>query len=347
MIFIAKLSLWHPALGFNIFFSDIKASFSTRYTLYCKLMNGIKFCGLLIFCLIYFSCNTGPGSGKKLQPTDTIASKDIRDTLSKKNHDFIYNVKSPNHSWRLPSPLVEVSGNTWMDSNHLILIEDLHPNLYFIRLDDKTATLEKTVAFDSAGKEKIDIEDVTLVDNTIYALWSHGVLFKISDWPNKIKVERLNTGLDKKNNTEGLCYDPITKQLLIACKDDAGVQDEKKSVKAVYQFDIKQNKLATAPFMLIHKKDFEEITGTKLSFNPSAIAVHPITGDIYILTTRENKGLAIFSHDGVLKSYNEIDKLIMPQPEGICFSPGGKLFISSEGKQGEPGNLFEFDSQSK
>ena len=53
--------------------------------------------------------------------------------------------------------------------------------------------------------------------------------------------------------------------------------------------------------------------------------------------------MAVFSHDGVLKSYQTIDKEMMPQPEGICFSPDGKLYISSEGKKGEPGNLFEFD----
>jgi secreted PhoX family phosphatase len=101
--------------------------------------------------------------------------------------------------------------------------------------------------------------------------------------------------------------------------------------------------LVQPPYMVIHAKDFEKVTSEKLDFNPSAIAVHPTTHDIYILTTKNNKGLAIFSHDGVLKSYQPIDKDLMPQPEGICFSPGGKLYISSEGKNGEPGNLFEFD----
>jgi uncharacterized protein YjiK len=179
----------------------------------------------------------------------------------------------------------------------------------------------------------------------VYALWSHGILFKISNWQGNANVEQLNTGLGKENNTEGLCYDPVTKQLLIACKDDAGLQDEKKTDKAVYQFDISQGKLITPPFIVIHKKDFVPLTGEKLNFNPSAIAVHPITHDIYILSTRDNKGMAVFSHDGTLKSYQEIEKDLMPQPEGICFSPDGKLFISSEGKQGEPGNVFEFNIQ--
>ncbi len=57
--------------------------------------------------------------------------------------------------------------------------------------------------------------------------------------------------------------------------------------------------------------------------------------------------MAVFSHDGVIKSYQAIEKGLMPQPEGICFSPEGKLYISSEGKKGEPGNLFEFDVSGK
>ena len=57
--------------------------------------------------------------------------------------------------------MIEVSGNTWIDADHLILIEDLHPNLYYVKIDDKNATLEKTISFAEEDKEKFDIEDVT------------------------------------------------------------------------------------------------------------------------------------------------------------------------------------------
>jgi uncharacterized protein YjiK len=225
----------------------------------------------------------------------------------------------------------------------LILIEDLHPNLYLVKIDDKNATLEKTIPFAVEDKEKFDIEDVTYVNNTVYALWSHGILFKISDWQTKPQVEQIKTFLSKENNTEGLCYDPVTQKLLVACKDASNVADEKKSTKAVYAFDMAVNKLNDQPFLLIHKKDFEKVADQKLDFNPSAIAIHPVTHDIYLLSTRDNKCMAVYSHDGTLKAFQFIDKELMPQPEGICFSPEGKLYISSEGKKGEPGNLFEFD----
>ena len=223
----------------------------------------------------------------------------------------------------------------------------MHPNLYLIKVDDKNATLEKTIPFADEKKEKTDIEDVTYINDIVYALWSHGVLFKISDWQAQPKVEKIKTFLSKENNTEGLCYDPVIQKLLIACKDASNVADEKKSTKAVYVFDMTQNKLSDQPFLLIHKKDFEKAGNQKLEFNPSAIAIHPVTHDIYLLSTRANKCMAVYSHDGTFKTVQFIDPELMPQPEGICFSPEGKLYISSEGKKGEPGNLFEFDAANK
>jgi uncharacterized protein YjiK len=300
---------------------------------------------LFLFSPVLFSCKNNNDKKNTSPVIVYLPQKNSADSSSKNNSaNFKYDLKNPDHTWKLPTQLVEVSGNTWIDSDHLILIEDLHPNFYYVKIDgNKNATLEKTVSFATEDKEKFDIEDVAYVNNIVYALWSHGVLFKITDWQTKPATEKIETGLKKENNTEGLCYDPVTQKLLIACKDDPGISDGKKSTKAVYQFDMSQNKLNDQPFLLIHKKDFESIANDKISFNPSAIAVHPLTHDIYLLTTRDNKGMAVYSHDGVLKSYQVIDKDLMPQPEGICFSPQGKLYISSEGKKGEPGNLFEFD----
>ncbi len=301
----------------------------------------------IVFCFV-LACNSHNSNTANPVIVELPPKQAADSSMKSGGGNFAYDLKNPNHTWRLPAQLVEVSGNTWIDPNHLVLIEDFHANLYYVKIDDKTATLEKTIPFASNGKDKFDIEDVTYVNNTVYALWSHGDLFKITDWQSaKPDVEKIKTGLKKENNTEGLCYDPVSKMLLIACKDDPGVADAKKSTKAVYEFDMSTEKLIDKPFLLINKKDFEGVAGEKISFNPSAIAIHPVTHDIYLLTTRDNKGMAVFSHDGVIKSYQVIDKDLMPQPEGICFSPEGKLYISSEGKKGEPGNLFEFDVTGK
>lgn len=256
-----------------------------------------------------------------------------------------YDLKNPTHQWRLPQELVEVSGNTWVDANHLILIEDQHAILYYIKIDGAQATLENKIEFKKGETKKFDIEDVTIVNNVVYALWSHGTIFRIDNWKADISVQEMETGLTAQNNTEGLCYDPVTGNLLIACKKESGLKNEKKSTKAVYQFNLQTKKLEEKPFLVIHEDGFKNLVNEKIKFNPSAIAVHPQTKDIYLLSTEDNKCMAVFNREGKLISFQFIDKDLMPQPEGICFSPDGKLYISSEGKKGEPGNLFEFDAK--
>lgn len=258
---------------------------------------------------------------------------------------FTYDLKNPDNSWKLPKQLVEVSGNTWVDKEHLLLIDDNYSSLYLIKIGDKNAGLEKTIPFQKDKNEKLDIEDIAIVNNIVYALSSHGILYKISDWNGKYNTEKITTFLSKKNNTEGLSYDPVTKSLLIACKEESGLEEEKKSTKAVYQFNMDSKKLEQKPFLVIHEDDFEKLTKDKIKFNPSAIAVHPVTHEIYILSTQDNKCMAVYSREGKLISFQSIDKDLMPQPEGICFSPEGKLYISSEGKKGDAGNLFEFNAK--
>ncbi|MEO7046007.1 MAG: hypothetical protein ABI091_11925 [Ferruginibacter sp.] len=101
---------------------------------------------------------------------------------------------------------------------------------------------------------------------------------------------------------------------------------KKKSTKAVYESDMNTQKLIDKLFLIIRKDDFKNIVGNSFDFNPSAIAVHPITHDVYLLSSRANKCMAVFTHERTLKTLQFIDKNLMPQPEGICFSPEGKLY---------------------
>lgn len=305
---------------------------------------------ILIFSIVIWGCNSRTGSVDKkpviirMPPRmGKLVSNVATDSLQKSG--VTYDLKKPVHSWELEKDLQEVSGDTWVDKNHLIAIEDLHGRLYLLKLDDKNATVEKKIDFHKT-KGKFDIEDVTMVGNTVYAIWSHGDIYKIencdSDDP---KVTKYSTSLSKDNNTEGLCYDPVTKNLLIACKGASGVAGAKKSDKAVYQFSLQTRKLYRQPFLLIHKDDFKKFDGDKLDFNPSAIAIQPISHNIYLLSTKDNKCMAVYNREGRLIGFQKIDNDMMEQPEGMTFSPDGKLYISTEGKGHDPGKLFEFDPQ--
>ena len=253
-----------------------------------------------------------------------------------------YDMSKPVNKWELPSQLNEISGIVKLDNNHILAIEDLHPTLYTLNLDNGKASIADTISFYETAKDKFDIEDVAVIGNDAYALWSHGSIFKITDWKKGKQVKEIETGLDKKNNTEGLAYDPVTGNLLIACKNESGLADEKKSARALYELDIKTEKLLEKPFLVIESKDLKAMSGDKVKFFPSGVAVNPATHDIYVISTKDTKCMAQFSHDGQLKSFTYLDKDLLEQPEGISFDPSGNLYISTEGKHGKPGYIYQF-----
>ena len=69
-------------------------------------------------------------------------------------------------------------------------------------------------------------------------------------------------------------------------------------------------------------------------FQPSGIALHPVTGNLYILA-HVGKMILIVDRKGSILHYLSIDPAILPQPEGICFDTDGVLYIASEGVEAE------------
>jgi uncharacterized protein YjiK len=253
-----------------------------------------------------------------------------------------YDLKHPSQAWKLPEQLKEVSGIVKLGGDSLLAIEDLHASLYFLKLENSNGAIIADLPFAANQKDKFDIEDVAIIGDTIYALWSHASVFKIWNWRAKIQSKEYSTFLDKKNNTEGLAFDPGTGNLLIACKKESGDEDEKKTTRAIYEFDVRKGELESNPFLLVEQKDFKKFVTDKVEFFPSGIAVHPASHDIYIISTRGNKCIACYSHSGQLKSFEYLDKDMLPQPEGICFDAAANLFISTEGKHGEAATVYEF-----
>lgn len=290
--------------------------------------------GIFIF-LLYISCNDKP-ENKKEETINPVSLQSID-----------YDLAHPLKKWSLSDSLAEISGIAWLEEDKFLAIEDQHPILYELKLGDTTGTISNKIEFRQTNDDKIDFEDLTVVSDTVYALWSHGAVFKIIGQKKGVTSTRTKTWLRKDNNTEGLAYDPVSGNLLIACKEESGLENVKKSTRAIFEFDRKADSLKPDPFMLINKSDFEKVAGEKVDFYPSAIAVHPTTHDIYVTSTKDTKAIAQYSYDGKLKAFDYIDKEVIPQPEGMCFDPQGNLYISTESRHHKPPYIFKFGLKTK
>jgi uncharacterized protein YjiK len=258
-------------------------------------------------------------------------------------YKFAYNLNSPDEKYVLPPVLEEVSGIALLNDNIMICIQDEKGYLFFYDLDEKR--LIKRVKFGKDG----DYEDVTLAGDKVYVLRSNGKIYELDNYDKQeeIEVNVHKTRLQKKNNCEGICFDPAENCLLVALKDTPEVDDEQDfdGFRAIYKFNLQTKKVKKNPAYLIELKQLMGLgkrydKSGKIRFNPSAIAIHPITDEIYVLAS-VGKALLVMGRNGELKKYVKLDKKIFPQPEGICFAPDGTMYISSEGKGGS-GMIMKF-----
>jgi len=139
----------------------------------------------------------------------------------------------------------------------------------------------------------------------------------------------LSTGLTKKYNVEGLCYDPETSALLLLCKDYPG--KDLHGYRAVYSFSLQNNQLDEVPRFLI-ERDFVLDSLDIKSFKPSAIERVPQTGSFIVLAAQGNAVLEL-SGDGRILGMIKLNKKWHHQPEGITITADQHLIIADEGRK--------------
>ena len=266
-----------------------------------------------------------------------------------------YNLSQPVETQILPAVLNEISGITLQNTQTMICVQDELGEIFFYHLGQKK--IGKHFAFAKDG----DFEDVALAGNEAWVLKSNGKLYCIKSFEDasKMKMQEFNTPLTKENNCEGLCYDPVENVLLIACKGIPATKNYYvgEGKRAVYKFDLKTKTFIQKPAYLIDLIKITEFltklnpgAGNKISiqqkkkdvvFEPSAIAVHPTTKEIWVMAST-GKSIIVLNRKGEILAVEHLDKNVFPQPEGMAFAPDGTLYISSEG-DGDSGKLMKFE----
>jgi uncharacterized protein YjiK len=246
---------------------------------------------------------------------------------------FPYDLLEPNKIYTLPESLEEISGLSYYGPNQLACLNDEHGRMYVF--DIKKKEIVHRVRFAGTG----DFEGIEKVGNEIFAIKSNGNLYRFNEDVSG-EVLKIETPFKSENNVEGLGYDPISKNLLIALKDKGGIDGEKMKGRSIFGFHIESKSFSESPLFVIKDQDVERVMGKSKTIKPSGVAVHPISGDIYVVAS-VGRVLIVFNRDGSPKNLSTLKRSLFPQPEGITFSPNGDLFISNE-IEGEGGTILLF-----
>lgn len=247
---------------------------------------------------------------------------------------FPYNLESPSVKYRLPSVLEEISALSYYGPNQLATLNDEQGRIYVYDLDKKD--IVKRIRFEGNG----DFEGLELVGKDMYAIKSNGKLYKFNIDIEGV-VESIDTPFTSENDVEGLGYDKSTNTLLIALKGKGDTDHVKVKGKAVYGYNLTTKEFTKTPLFVLKDKDLERVLGSDSSkFRPSGIAVHPISGEIYMIAS-VGSALVVFNNDGSPKNLSILKRSLFPQPEGIAFMPNGDLFISNENDNG--GTILRFN----
>jgi uncharacterized protein YjiK len=268
---------------------------------------------LFIIIFILFSC-------KEKQPNffDTCLS---------------YQLDSPDMVWDMPSELNEISGISLINNQSIAAINDEKGILYIYSLRDKI--IEIRLLF---GKDA-DYEDVAVSGKSVFVLRSDGSLFEVQNLDPRPKTIKYDTFLNYKDNVEGLHYDTAANSLLLACKGNS----KKKKDRLIYEFDLVKKELKTEAKFIISDKEINQKSRINKHFAPSGLAVHPISQNIYVISSI-GKMMVELNPNGKMLFLYDLDYPHFQKPEGICFDKAGNLFISNEAKYNKA-NIVKFNYQ--
>jgi uncharacterized protein YjiK len=256
---------------------------------------------------------------------------------------YSYSLNNPDDKNDLPGKLEEISGLDYLGDQILLCVDDEEGILCFYNTREKKVTRE--IKFGRNG----DYEGVAHIDNMAYVTRSDGKLFEFPiDRDDDVEARRIDTPLTGMNDVEGLSAGHNKNELYLACKGLAEVDKNKIEGRAVYTFDLKNNQLASKPYIHLTTEIFKEAlkqnhltSSHHMPFRPSGITVHPLTGDVFIIAS-VGQLILVLNKSGKITGAAPLSRKIFTQPEGICFDEKGTLYISNEGK-GKAGYILSFN----
>ena len=269
---------------------------------------------------------------------------------------FAYNLNQPDKKTKLPSSLKEVSGLSYIEGGQIAMVQDEVASIFIFDIDLDSVVTSHRFGFQG------DFEGIEIQGNKAYVIRSDGMLYEVNNYTEEEPAtEKYQTPLSPATNPEGLGYLAKEGVFIIAGKEEYldMEKDEKiDHLRAFYSYDPQTHQLETTPLFTVDLNDIKPFISQyartenekewvsefdpekAASFKPSGIAQHPLTGEIFI-TASAGKLLVVLDSTFQFSQAHYLDRDIFKQPEGICFSPSGDLYISNEGRNGK-GNILWF-----
>ena len=252
--------------------------------------------------------------------------------------DSAYVFAQPDARVTLPAELDEISGLALLDDGMLAAIQDEDGELFVI--DPSSGEIVDQRGFGSTG----DYEAVDLADGRLLVLRSDGAVSWFTEWSGPtLTGNSFELDIPKRCDAEGMRYDSTGQRLLVSCKDEPGPGLEVE--KAIYAFSLEGEKLQDEPAYIIDSRMFNastpdhpvnEAVRSVLSdkvdlsgFKPSELAIHPITNELYVLSS-VRESIVSLNRSGEVTGIWSLPGDLLNQPEGMVFLPNGDLFIASE-----------------
>ncbi len=255
------------------------------------------------------------------------------------HYAFPYQLDEPDTAFTLTVLLDEISGlSLGPDGSTLLTINDEEGVVY--ELDPRSGSVLSYKSFWKDG----DYEGIEWADSILWVVKSNGKLYEVRHFAaDSLCTIKHLTPLSKENDVEGLGYDANNRRLLLAAKGAA-----LDSVRYFFSYILGNCDMCFVPLFQISRSQVldylanrpelpfqEELSEQfkkdveKFKFKPSAIAVHPWTGEIYILASA-GKLLVVCDPKGHILHIQKLNKKQHRQPEGLCFDQAGTLYIANE-----------------
>jgi uncharacterized protein YjiK len=227
--------------------------------------------------------------------------------------------------WKLPSALREISGLAMSADDRLFAVTDEVAVVFEINYTD--GALIKAFAFDDPPIRG-DFEGIAWLDGRVYLTTSDGVLYSAAEGADgeHVDAERLDTGLGKACEIEGLAGERKPGLLFFACKQAR--KGREPSDAAIYAWSMGDRRIIRRidlPFA-----DIERALGAD-HFNPSGLVIDGESGHFLIVAARQHSLIELDQAGQLVAAHRFRHSRRHRQSEGIELTSDGRLLISDEG----------------